>query len=108
MFAQNDAISRTKMSPSECRACADICATLADFAKTEQERHGFDALANLWEYLAQEMAAMSPNNWLALLAITTEIDRAMRRSPTPSAGVVPHVPCAPQGIRPRQMALQAG
>lgn len=108
MFAQNDAISRTEMSPSECRACADICATLADFAKTEQERHGFDALANLWEYLAQEMAGMSRDNWLTLLAITTEIDLAMRKSPTPTANLVRHIPCPPQGIRPRQMALQAG
>jgi hypothetical protein len=47
MFAQSDAIFEARMSPSECRACADICATLADLAKTEGECCAFDALANL-------------------------------------------------------------
>jgi len=107
MFAQSDTVSGTKMSPSECRACADICATLADFAKTAQERHGYDALANLWEYLAREAAAMGTSNWLALVAITTEIDRAMRTSPPTADEVVLHLPSAPQKLRPPQMA-QAG
>jgi hypothetical protein len=59
MLADSDAISRTRMSPSECPVSADICATLADFAKTEPECRAFDALANLWEFLAQEMAAIA-------------------------------------------------
>ena len=80
MIAKNDAVSRTRMSPSECRACADMCATLADLAKTEDECRGFDALSTLWESLAQDAAAMSTNDWLALLAATTDLDRAIEEA----------------------------
>jgi len=106
MLAQGDANSMTRMSPSECRACADVCATLADLGKTDEERFGYDALANLWEYLAQEMTTMSANNRQTLLAITTQIDRAMQSAFT-TEDVVSHVPTAPQGTRPRQLAVRA-
>ena len=105
MLAQGDANSMT-MSPSECRTCADVCATLGDLATTDAERQGYDALANLWEYLAQEMTTMSADNRQALLAITTQIDRAMRSAFT-SEDAVSHVPAAPQGTRPRQLAARA-